>query len=210
MSINLDLTASQAVRVSYGAPNGNYEGALLRVGVQTDTSTRYMTLVQFDMSAIPSNSIIDAATLRLWSIDDACWNTSTTQLAQRLTSSWDKGEVTYNSIKTSMTASNQASMTNGGYQEWYEWDVKNIVQDWSDGALNYGFWLIQDGLTTQRGKCFELTGYVPQLEIDYTPVGMQAKVSGTWEQCLAYGHSGGSFQLCKTWVKESGIWRLAK
>ena len=211
MSTNIDLTPSQAVRVSYGAPNNNYDSVdNLRVGVQSSTSTRYMSLVQFDLSSIPSNSIIDSATFRMWSIDDLCWNATTTQLAKRVTSSWSQGTATYNSRPTT-TDTNQASMTDGGYDEWYEWNVKDICQLWSNGTSNYGFWIIQDGLLIEKGKCFERTGSsAPQLEIDYTPVGMQAKVSGSWESCLAHAKVSGSWELCKSHINDSGTWKQAK
>ncbi len=163
-------TPTQAVRVSYGAPYNNYDGQELRVGVQSSTSTRYMSLVQFDISAIPANSIVSSAYVKLYSFSDECWRAAATQLCQRVTSSWSEGSVTYNA-RPSVTTSNQSShTTSGSYDTWEQWTVTNIVQEWVNGTSNYGLWFIQDGLTTSLGKAYhdENMSNAPILVVNYT------------------------------------------
>lgn len=208
---NITLNPSQSAYVSYGAPNNNYNANdYLRCGIQSSIAIRYMTLVQFNLSSIPAHSIINSAALKLYSYSNLCYNALTTQLAKRCTGSWVYSTVTYNT-KPATTDTNQASMTNSGYDKWYEWNIKDIAQLWSNGTANYGLWIIQADLDTTEGKCYKRTGtYVPQLAIDYTPVGMQAKVSGVWENCLAHAKSGGDWKMCQSYIKDSGTWKEAK
>lgn len=161
---------SQGTYVSYGAPNNNYDANdWIRCGVQSTTSTRYIPTIEFDLSGIPSFAQIAVATLRMYSFNDGfTWNASTNIHAKRNTSAFDEGSVTYNT-RPSTTDTNQALFTGGGYDTWYEWSVKDIVQAWINGTANYGFTLIQADLTTARGKCFKRTGeYAPQLYVEFT------------------------------------------
>jgi hypothetical protein len=166
------ITPSQSTYVSYGAPGNNYSDRdRLRAGVQSDTSTRYVTLIQFDLSSILSHSTVNSAALRLYSYDDDyVWNSQTTLLAQRNTEAFTQSTVTY-TTRPATTTSDQASCTDGGYNKWYVWDVQAAVQAWVNGETNYGWTIIQNGLTTARGKVFKKYDlYAPQLVIDYTPI----------------------------------------
>lgn len=204
------LYAKKKVRVSYGAPNNNYDGNELRVGVQSSTSTRYMSLVQFDLSPIPFSKI-NSATLKLYSYSDQCWQAQSKILVRRITNDWDPGDITYNGIKNYVTSSNQGSGTNSGYNVWYTYDVKNIVQDWINGVANHGFYMIQDGLATQKGKAFHNgSQYNPQLIIDYTPMGMQANVNGEWKDCLIKVNQNGHWKLCRAHANKNGSWEKCK
>ncbi len=167
---SITITPNQATYCSYGAQHNNYSANdWLRCGVQTSTSTRYITLIQFDVSYIPAYSTIQSAVMSLWSFDDgATWRTVTSQYAKRNTSSWSAGSVTY-STKPSTTDSNQAVMTDGEYNKWYQWNVRAIVQEWVNGTPNYGFTVIQTDLTTSRGKCYRKSGtYIPKIDITYS------------------------------------------
>lgn len=209
---SVTLNPTQASYVYYNNAAKNYnDNDWLRVGVQADSSVRrYYTAIQFNLSSIPSNSIISGATLRMYSYSNECWKTSVTQLAKRITSSWSSS-LTYDT-RPSVTTTNQTShTTSGSYDTWEEWNVKNIVQEWSNGTANYGFWMEQDGLTLEKGKCYKKSGtYAPQLVIDYTPVGMKAKYDGTWEDCLVRAKYNGSWKLCKAHAKYNGSWKLCK
>lgn len=208
--MNKTLRAVKKVRVSYGAPNNTFYNNELRVGVQSSTATRYMSLVQFDLSEIPY-SIINSATLELYSYSDQCWQAQSTILVHQITKNWDVTDTSYNDIKGFINTSNQGSGTNSGYNVWYTYNVKNIVQDWINGTANYGFYMIQDGLAIEKGKAFHNGAeYNPKLTIDYTPVGMKAKVNGTWEDCLAYSKYNGSWVLCKAHAKHNGTWEQCK
>lgn len=164
-----NFSLAQGTYVSYGAPGNNYNNNdWLRAGVQTSSGTRYQTLIAFDISSIPTFAKVLSAALRLYSFNDGdVWNTTVTLLAQRNTSPFSAPSVTYSS-KPSTTTTDQASLTKGGYDTWYVWNVKNIAQTWVNGTPNYGFTILQDGITTKRGKVFRKSGvYAPQLEIQY-------------------------------------------
>jgi hypothetical protein len=161
---------SQATYVSYGASGNNYNhNDWLRAGVQSSSGTRYETLIAFNLSSIPTYARINSAVLRLYSFNDGdVWNNTVTLLAKRNISAFAAPSVTY-ATKPATTSTNQASLTKGGYDTWYEWNVKDIVQLWVNGTSNYGFTIVQDGLTTQRGKVFRKSGtYAPQLVIEYS------------------------------------------
>jgi len=187
MAIQVTLNPSQGTYVSYGAPNNNYNSNdWLRCGVQSSTSTRYITLIQFDLRAY-ANAVVSSAKLRLYSFNDGdVWNAQTTILAKRNTGAFTASSVTYNTMPAS-TDAGQASCTASGYNTWYEWDVKQIVQAWLSGTANYGLTLIQDGLTTARGKVFKKSGaYAPQLVLDYYwPVKIAASQGGISKQVLS-------------------------
>ena len=72
-------------------------------------------------------------------------------------------------LQTNVSTDNQSSCTASGYNVWYSWDVSSAIQAMASGS-NYGFRLIQDGLTTARGKCFykSTQGYIPELVLTYT------------------------------------------
>lgn len=203
------LRPTQSVYVSYGAPNNNYNGNdKLRVGVQSSSGTRYMSLIQFDLSEIPPMALINWAILEIYSYEDDSWRAAIPILVQRCTSSWSAASVTY-STRPSVTTSGQASATHGEYNVWYDYNVKNIVQAWANGSANYGVWLIQDGTTTQRGKAFIRSGdNRPKLTIDYTPIGCRVKHGGQWKQGMVYAKSGGVWRLGQVYAKSGGAWRL--
>jgi len=163
---------SQSSYISYGAQNNNYSGNdWLRAGVQSSTSTRYISLVQFNVAPY-MNAIVDSAALRLYSFDDGdVWKAETTILAKRNTSSFTASNVTYNSRPSYRDTSddqNQETCTASGNNIWYEWNIKDIVQAWLSGTANYGLTLIQDGLSTAKGKVFKKSGaYAPKLELNY-------------------------------------------
>ena len=204
----LILNPTQSTYLSYGAANNNYSANdWIRCGVQSTTSTRYLSLFQFDLSDIPLRSIIDSAVLKLWSFDDGfTWNAETTQLAKMNIEAWAAGTATYNN-RPDTTDDDQASGTNSGYNTWYSWDMQALVQSWANGNANYGLTLIQDGLTTAKGKCFKKSGvYVPKLTINYTPVGCSAKSAGVWERGLVYAKDGGVWGQGLLYSKD-GTWK---
>ena len=186
MGIQVTLNPSQSTYVSYGAGGNNYNGNdWLRCGVQSSTSTRYITLIQFNLSDY-ANAVVNSAKLRLYSFDDGnVWRAQTTILAKRNTGAFTASSVTYNTMPAS-TDAGQASCTASGYDTWYEWDVRQIVQAWLSGTANYGLTIIQDGLTTSRGKVFTKSGtYAPQLVLDYYwPVRLAASQGGISKQVL--------------------------
>ena len=169
MSVTVLGSLAQATYVSYGAQNNNYNSNdYLRAGVQSTTAIQYQTLIQFGLPSIRAGSVIDSATMRLYSYSDDCYRYETTLLAKRNTAAFTAASATY-ATKPATTDTDQGSCTASGYDTWYEWEIKDIVQAWVDGTSNYGLTVVQDGLTVERGKCFKKSGtYVPQLEIVYT------------------------------------------
>ncbi|MBR0327511.1 MAG: DNRLRE domain-containing protein, partial [Clostridia bacterium] len=95
------------------------------------------TYLKFDLSSIPKGSIITSATLSLYSYDaDMNWQASVALVARRVTSSWDQTTITHNS-QPSNTSTSQASGTFSGYNKWYDFDAKSLVQSIVNNT-NYG------------------------------------------------------------------------
>lgn len=202
---------SQSAYVSYGDSDANLNSYdKLRVGVQSSTSIQYQAMVQFNLSSIDDYSTINSATLKLYSYSDQCYQAETTILAKRITGSWSASTVTYD-MRPGTTTTHQASSTVSGYDVWYEWNVKDIVQDWVNGTANYGFYMIQDGLTTSRGKCFKRTGdYAPKLVVDYTPLNVWVHNGTAWQHGKEmYVYDGSAWRRATpgSSVYANGAWR---
>lgn len=100
------------------------------------------SLVQFDISSIPSGSTVTSATLGL-NLNTAP-SSSRTHDVHRATSSWVETSVTWNTMPTfnaTATASAATGTTSGA---WISWTVTSDVSAYIGGtATNYG-WLVKD------------------------------------------------------------------
>lgn len=89
---------------------------------------------------------------------------------RRLASSWDEFGVTWN--REPQWASMRDSTFVGTTQEWYEWEIVDLVQGWVDGSFaNHGVEIIGDETIQQHERIFyareTTTDYFPQLIVDY-------------------------------------------
>jgi len=105
----------------------------------------YRSLVQFDLSIIPVNAIIDSAFLSLYGYVDA-WNGHSTlsgsneSVLKRITSAWNENTVTWNT-QPPTTSIDQVNLpvSNFAGEDYLHHDIKNIVQFWvSNPSGNYG------------------------------------------------------------------------
>ncbi len=106
----------------------------------------YRSLIEFDLSSIPSESIVESATLKVFGIQHNPLTRSNASWLQLVTSSWHEDTVTWNSRPTSETTGQVSLPGSTSSTEDYEIDITDFVQDWISGEVsNYGLILrLQD------------------------------------------------------------------
>ena len=185
-TITLYPTADNVMLMQTGPPNYsniNY-GTAPSVAIQVyGTTGRQRSIVQFDLSSIPSDATIDTATLRLKTgscVKGSC--TGRTVWAYRLTQSWTETGSTWNTYDGSnnwgaaggdYTTSGGGSSTVPSMGSWQQWDVQTIVQAWVDGtSTNYGFLLRDSNESYSTNTAWTYSSREgasdPQLYISYT------------------------------------------
>jgi len=133
------------------------------------------SLIQFDLSSIPTGTPISSASLRVYLVGSYDWPGKTrTITAYRIGSTWSESSVTWNTQPTFGEAYGSAAVTERAWG-WYSFDVTNLVRGWVNGTLpNYGVmlrgpeWSGYDSswraFSTREGS----SPYMPQLVITYT------------------------------------------
>jgi hypothetical protein len=130
-------------------------------------------LLRFDvLSTVPIDAVINAAHLRLHlNSSNPAGDDPMGTVLRRTASDWDESTVTWNSepawgeIRASADVDTTAT--------WYEWEVTDLVADWTDGThKDYGVEIIGDERVQQRERMFysrEMgNGLHPRLVVDYT------------------------------------------
>jgi len=155
------------------APTLNYgSGSYLRIG-HTAGGDYYQTLVRFDLAELPEHAIVTAATLELYSEINQVRTAGPAAphaldiWADALVGDWEENTVNWDSKPSSYNQGDPPSVYSLG---WMSWDVTEIVQGWTTGALNnYGILL---RLTPVEKAAFDFqtraTGVGPKLTIHYT------------------------------------------
>jgi hypothetical protein len=135
----LQLTPVADAYISSFQPNANFGVAGdLFVG-KTDTATTLRSLLQFDLSAIPSGVTLDQATLRLHLLNGSAAPPLLNVPLYRIDAGWLEMTVTWNNQPAAvLTAiSSDVGLTPG----YYNWDVLSLVNDWLGGTPNFGLQL---------------------------------------------------------------------
>ena len=141
----------------------------------------YRSLIEFDLSNIPSGAVINSAYLSLYSHDSPGLGSHSTtsgsneSVLSRITSSWEENSVTWNNQPTT-TTENQVFLleSSSSTEDYLNIDVTDLVLDMiADSANSHGF-LIKL-LTEQhyRSLVFAASGHSdsdlhPKLEVTYT------------------------------------------
>jgi len=141
-------------QISADNPNTNY-GAVTPINVDGLTPHAH-SVIKFPNifgsggGQVPSGSIIASATLKI-----SCTNTGNIMKLYRLTEDWIEGQVTWNnrSSGTPWTAAGAQGGSNAGVAVngdctalgWRTIDITQFVQEWSNGAANYGIVFTDSG-----------------------------------------------------------------
>jgi hypothetical protein len=136
----------------------------------------YRLLIQFDLSALPADTWITAAIMRLYIAEVTRVDIKGIFTPYRVTALWNEMTVTWNN-QPSFDATVYGSQSIVLGPGWYEWDITALVRGWYMGLYpNYGLLLKSDESTpfeTKRIYSKEATAYPmlrPMLEISYQSV----------------------------------------
>jgi hypothetical protein len=144
------------------------------------------SLLQFDLSSIPSNVIITDAKLSLF------YNSNSANAGQegenacylkKVISPWDETTVTWNTAPaTTMDGAVSLSKSSSVNQDYPDIDITNLVKDWySNPSTNYGVMLelVNKTLYSSMKFCSSDASEFnkrPKLEICYTPITLDAEI----------------------------------
>jgi hypothetical protein len=170
------LTTTMATWVSEANPDTNYgsQTTLLTGSDATQSKGAEFTYVAFDLSALPADVQITAATLRM----DCTAVTGTSQGVQVYAAyySWDESALTWSNHDENVCGINQAAWTVatiGTATGWNTWDVTAAATRWQNGDwLNNGFLLFPMYSGNGKQQAFAsdddpTAANRPQLVVDY-------------------------------------------
>jgi hypothetical protein len=164
ITLQPDSIAGKDARIDSYSPNTNY-GTLsdFLAGSWTISGNAFnvRSLVQFDLSGIPANSVINSAYLSLYfDPNNTNFNHvhsgSNAAYLQRITSTWNESSVTWNS-QPSATTQNQASVpvSTSGTQDYPDMDVTALVADMKNNpSTSFGFLLRMQTEQIYKGLIF--------------------------------------------------------
>jgi len=177
-TVNLSATQdtyvrSNSVNTNYGSNTNLSVGTFLGRVILGGGNTYYFTrsFVQFDVSSIPQNAIIESARLKIKR--SSTISGSNPFIVRLLTTSWDESTVTFNAQPTISTMSYDQSTTYNFSNDTMYYDVKDMTQRMVyQSAVNYG-WAIQvtnESLSGVSGGTFysSESSYIPELEVTYS------------------------------------------
>jgi hypothetical protein len=139
------------------------------------------SLVKFNLSTIPSGSTINSATFKARHSYISSGSGARDITVWRITGSWSEGSVTWNNKPGYGGSYDSVSIGHGDWG-WYEWDVKDLVQEWVNGTYsNYGLMLRGPeysgagfrGFSTREGS------YTPKLVVNFTTSPPTSTPTGT-------------------------------
>ncbi len=180
--IQPDATAGKDAQISQPEAGWNFGTTTLMTMGMSNGARR--DLLQFDLSAIPSNAAITKAELKL-NYYGGSSSYPMDMSAHRVTSNWSEGTVTWNqrdsgiswaTIGGDFNSSPESTTHLEGTYGWYTWDITNLTQMWFNGTVpNYGVLLKCNESTVPNGnyKYFYSSDYGtaslrPQLVVIYT------------------------------------------
>jgi len=152
------LTASQDTWI-YSRPTTIYGEETMLVGTSTAVGT-LRALVQFDLATIPSDAVIDSATLEIFyyacSSSSGCADMPVT--IHRLTRDWDEGTARWAEMGTASDARTYDTQVLRGLAatgRWVAWDATPLVREWHSGEhANHGLALHGDEIPDENFKVF--------------------------------------------------------
>lgn len=99
------------------------------------------TLIQLDISSLPSNAVIVSSYLELY--QDVVWGTENFNIStHKITTSWDLDDVSWNNPPLFNSTAESTSQIKAGEKTWLSWDIKGLTQDWvNENTNNYGILL---------------------------------------------------------------------
>lgn len=156
-------------------PNTNFGNGVSLVTDDADFAKDLRPFLQFDLSSIPANSLINSAQLELYlrdnGNDDPNPNASWTVEIFPVTTPWDADTITWNN-QPNISSLLEASITVSTEGIFYSWNITALVSNWVDGSVaNNGISL--NGETSCLGCALTFDSseatFKPRLIVDYVP-----------------------------------------
>jgi hypothetical protein len=170
---SLTLSAQADTYVDGGSTSANY-GADPSMFVDAEQSQPQRSFVMFDLTAIPSGSTVNSATLTLCYIQAAAQGTGRTHELRLVTSSWSESTTTWDTQPTLSSSVTDSAVVPASPQ-CLIFDVTANVQALADGASNWG-WALSDQVIESGQHYVEYatrehgtSGLRPRLDVTYTP-----------------------------------------
>ena len=136
--------------ITSSLPDAN-DGTGDRLYLGADANGGQQSLVQFDLSAIPSSAVIDVATYEMYML------TAGPELIRlhQIDAAWEETAVTWNSFNQAYQAHTAGYFTYNDVGT-HTADVTNLVQNWVNGTnANHGLLLEQNATSLDYGKSSE-------------------------------------------------------
>ncbi|MFD0507040.1 DNRLRE domain-containing protein [Streptomyces chiangmaiensis] len=181
--VTVDPTSTLAVTTDTWVQNPDYPDS--QIGSQELKSGTYdggadiaRSYLKFDVSPFTGKHI-QSATMSLYSYYSATCSTSgATTDAKRITSSWSSTSITWGAQPTTTTTNKATNTGHWGYDSscpanWSNWTLTGMVQDWANGATNYGLQVASaneaDSTAWRRFRSanYSVSGYAPKLVVTY-------------------------------------------
>jgi len=170
--------------VASNRPNQSFGADSLYLGYNQvgDAFGVQRIFMRFDIAGnLPANATIQSARLRLrLSFSSPVSDTVMTTVLRPLTGVWNESNLTWSNQPA--LGAERPGIGVGSALDWYEWDVTELVREWTMGAtVNNGVALIGDETVQQRERAFyareTTTDFFPRLVVDYTtPVDIEAPI----------------------------------
>ena len=153
---------AMAVRNRYGYQSADWE---------------WDPLLRFDLSSIPPNATITAATLHLYYFQYSDNNPAGRSLTcYRLLNDWSECAVTWNNQPARAAQTTAVAVVPPTAGRWLEWDVTADVQAFADGSLTNNGWIIMDeqpwssfNIPITRLQSKEFGQFIPYLRVAIAP-----------------------------------------
>ncbi|KAA3665017.1 MAG: hypothetical protein DWQ04_02745 [Chloroflexi bacterium] len=134
-------------------------------------------LVKFDIAALPANTTITKATLRVYLVGS--WDypdTERTITAHRVTGNWSESNLTWNNKPGYISSAYDSESIGEDDFGWHNFDITSLVSAWHNNTYtNHGFMLrgpeVSGFDASWRSFSTREGPYPPQLVVEYVPVG---------------------------------------
>jgi len=129
-------TAGKDTQASGGSLSNNNWGTYVYLMTNFGSGSPTRGFCEFDISAIPANMVISSATMSFYHAMNA--NVGQSLELRQVLGAWGETTLTWNNQPSNASTQIDTAQM-GGMNEWLDFDVMNVVQDWVDGvSQNYG------------------------------------------------------------------------
>jgi len=172
--IQPDGTAGKDAFVDEGAPDTNYETeTMMSVGSAGGNDSRMY--VQFDLSSIPSTSVILSADLGLFYYAESPTSVDGPVGAYRVSGNWVESSIVWNNQPSVQSTPIDTVTVPGAHTgDFVLWDISTLAQGWVGGSIaNRGVLLRDtdetsyDGVKSFRSSDWGTAGERPKIVISY-------------------------------------------